>query len=315
MTSGADREEQRPADRPDVHADEQWPAGSEIAGVAAWTARRLPDPVGRVALDAVGHLRGTRSVGLVAEVAFFAAAGLIPLAVAALALIGALDWLIGASTAAQVKDNLRTAIMLTFDREVANAGVAALSRLFDGNAGMLLYPLGVAIALSSRGFTGAMRGITTLYGTAERRDLWRDAVATVAFTLAAALLAALAILGTLLRPIEGEGFVRMYSWGRWIVVPAGSFAWITTLYHYARGWDRPWRAELPGAAVASAGVVVSGLVYGIYMRTTPSLGLGSFLGPVLGGAVATFTLLFFLAASIIVGGAVNARRDAPSHAD
>lgn len=283
--------------------------------MAARTAQRLPDPVGRVTLDAVAHLHGTRFVGLVAEVAFFAAAGLIPLVVAALALIGGLDWLIGASTAAQVMDNLRTAIVSTFDRDVANAGVAAVSRLFDGNAVMLLYPLGVAIALSSRGFTGAMRGITTLYGTAERRDLWRDALATVVFTLAAALLAALAILGMLLRPIEGEGFARMYSLGRWIAVPAGSLAWITTLYHYARGWDRPWRAELPGAAVASAGLVVSGLVYGAYMRATPSLGLGSFLGLVLGGAVATFTLLFFLAASIIVGGAVNARRDAPSHAD
>lgn len=284
------------------------PYRSDALRFAIDQLRRLPDPFARRAVATVRQARHTRFVGLAAEVAFFAAAGMVPLGVAALAFIGQLDPVIGEAASSRVEDTLRRLAVVHLNRETATRAVEAVRQLFDAGSAFLLYALAITIVFSSRGFAGALRALTHMYGAEGYHGVWRDVAATVAFTVAAVVLAALAILGVLLEPVGGNAFVSFYSWGRWLILPVGLVAWLTSLYHYARPGPAPWVRELPGALFGAAGISVASVAYVAYLERSPSLGLGPLLGPALGAALATFSLLFFLATLVLLGGAVNAQR-------
>ncbi|HEX2026448.1 MAG TPA: YhjD/YihY/BrkB family envelope integrity protein [Nitriliruptorales bacterium] len=270
--------------------------------------RRLPDPLARTALDTVRQVRHTRFVGLVAEVAFFAAAGIVPLGLAALAFVGHLDLVVGEAASSRVEDTLRRLALVNLNREAATRAVEAVRQLFDAGTNFLLYTLAITIVFSSRGFAGALRALTHMFGAEGHHGVWRDVAATVVFTVAAAMLATLAILGVLLEPVQGNAFVSFYTWGRWLILPAGLVGWLTSLYHYARPDPASWARELPGALFGAAGISVAAVAYAAYLERSPALGLGPLLGPALGAALATFSLVFFLAAFVLLGGALNAVR-------
>ncbi len=270
----------------------------------------IPGRFGDQLAGAAARLRQTRFVGLAAELAFFAAAGLVPLGVAVLALVGVLEPLIGESATGQVEDLLRQIIQRNLTRDTASAAREGLGQLVGSGPKLLLLPLIIAIFFSSRGFTGAMRGLGHLYGTDIRRPVWKDAAATIAFTTAAALLGGFAVVGTLLSATAGSGELRAFLLLRWLVHLDGLVAALTTLYRYCSGGEAPWMQELPGAALATAGIAVSSLIYGLYLKNLPGLGLPTFVGPIVALALGSFTLLFALSAILLLGGAFNAERRA-----
>lgn len=279
---------------------------SGVPGALVDLVRRLPSPVGDVASGTVERLRGTRFVGLVAEVAFFTAAGLAPLAIAILAFIGAIGPLVGDAAVSHIEDLLRQFIVLHLARDAATAATRDVTRLLSAGVLPLAWPFLLALFLSSRGFTGAMRGLGHLYGMEARRAPWKDALATFCFATGAATIGTLAAIGVMVRPVGAGGVASVYGWARWVVIPAAVVAYLTTLYWWSRGRRGPWTEELPGALVAAAGVIGSAVVYAAYLRSVPTLGLGPFVGVVVGVLLGTFTLTFALAAFVLIGGAVNA---------
>lgn len=272
---------------------------------------RLPGRTGSVASGTAERLREVRFVGLAAEIAFFVAAGLAPLAVATLALLGGIEPALAPEAATRIDGAFIGAITEVLGGDVAASALSDTERLLNAGTSGLAVPLLIAVVFSARGFTGAMRGLGHLHGQATKRAFWRDALATVLFTLGAALLAALGALGALLAPIDHAGTtLEVFGWARWFVLPAGLMFWLTSLYHYSRGPDAgPWASELPGASVATAVIIAAGLLFGFYLRRTPELGLGPFLGAVVGVLLATFSLLFAYAAAVVIGGALNAERE------
>lgn len=269
---------------------------------------RLPGRAGGLASGTAERLRGIRFVGLVAEIAFFVVAGLAPLAVAALALLGGIEPLLSDEAAARIDGVFIGVIVEVLGGDPARSALVDVRRLLGSGLSRLALPLGIGLVFSARGFTGAMRGLGHLYGQETTRPFWRDALATVLFTAGAALLATLAALGALLAPIGGTGPVLgVFAWARWLIVPAGLMLWLTTLYHYSRGPETsPWAAELSGAAVATIAVMGAGMLFGLYLQRTPGLGLGPFLGTLVGTVLATFSLVYAYAAAVVIGGAFNA---------
>lgn len=267
--------------------------------------------------EVIDRLRGIRFVGLVAEVAFFLAAGAPALGVAALALLGGFEPVVGEASFAPVEAALRRVVHLNLSRGTADRALAGLGQLLDGGAWHAAVAFATTVVLSSRGLTGAMRGLGHLYGTERHRPLWRDALVALGFATGAAVIGALATVGVLLGAARGSTFADVYAWARWVVVPAALVAHLTTLYWWCAGCDAPWHRDVPGALLATAGTVAAGTVYVAYVGLSPGLGLGPALGPAVGAVLATFTLVFAIAGIVLVGGAVNAvrrpalTRDAP----
>jgi membrane protein len=110
----------------------------------------------------------------------------------------------------------------------------------------------------------------------------------------------------LLAPVAGGALIDAFRWGRWFVIPAGLLVFLATLYHYVHGWEYRWRQELPGALLATAGMVGAGAAYAAYLASGPELGLGPFFGAVVGGLLSTLGLLYGFAALMLLGGAYNA---------
>lgn len=272
---------------------------------------RLPGRAGSLASGTAERLREIRFVGLVAEIAFFVAAGLAPLAIATLALLGGFEHLLPPEVATRIDGIFIGAIMQVFGGDVSADAFADTQRLLDSGLGGLLVPVVIGLVFSARGFTGAMRGLGHLYGHETGRPFWRDALATAAFTLGAAVLGAVSALGALLAPVGDAGSVLdAVSWARWLVIPAGLVVWLASLYSYSRGPDSGrWVTEVPGAVVATVAIVGAGLLFGLYLRRTPTLGLGPFIGAVVGVVLSLFSLVFAYAAAIVVGGAFNAERE------
>lgn len=272
---------------------------------------RLPGRAGALAAGTAQRLREERFVGLVAEIGFFVIVGLAPLAIAAMALLGAFRPLLAAESATRVDGVFIGVIMQVFGGDVASAAFSDVQKLLNVGVSGLGLPLLVGVVFSARGFTGAMRGLAHLYGNEAQRPVWQDALATVGFTVAGALLATLGALGALLATIgDGTGAVlEVFSWLRWIIVPSGLLVLLTTLYRYSRGPDaEPWIREIPGALIATTGIMGAGLAFGVYLRSTPGLGLGPFLGAVVGVLLSVFTVVFVSVALVVIGGAFNAER-------
>lgn len=291
MTSSSDTEQRR---------------RSGIPEVVVQALARLPGASGEIAAGTASRLRDTRFVGLAAEVAFFAGAGTAPLIVAALVLLGELQSVLGEHVHAQVADTLRTTVNVTLTRSTANNARQGVEHLLSGRGLLIAPPLLLTVVLSSRGFAGAMRGLSHLYGVEEQRPVWKDALAAAGFTTVTAVLASLSIVFAFASAMEVAP--ALLRWGRWFVIPVALLALFTSLFRYTHHNDEPWTHEVPGAAFTTTGLIVAGIVYVTYLRSSPSLFLGPFFGALLGGVLATFSLLFFFAALVLIGGALNAER-------
>lgn len=281
-------------------------AGDGAAGIVDATARRLPSELA----GAVRRLRGTRFVGLAAEIAFFVGAGLAPFAVAVMALAGILSPLTG-DAVRELEGSLGAYLVLHLEHGSELMAIGALRRLLGGSPSLLLVPLAVATFLAARGFTGATRGLARLYGNEGTRPVWRDAIATLGFTVAAELIGAVAGVTALFLP-GGRDDVASTAmrWGRWLVIPAVVGLFLAGLYRHAEGGRASLRGHVLGSLVGTGGMVAAGIGYGVYLRMSPTLGMGALLGPVAGGIVATFSFVFALAVALLLGGAVNVEHGA-----
>lgn len=276
----------------------------EVEQAAGW----LPGRLGRDLAGTIDRARNTRFVGLAAEVAFFFALGLPPLALTLIAIVGTLEPVIGAQALHTIEDEFGTLIGQNLDGDLETNALGTLERLISGSPGLVLVPLVVAVYLAARGFTGAMRGLGHLYGMEVSRPFWQDAAVTLGFTTSAAVIGVLGTLGVVFSALPGGRVMTVVAWSRWVVIPLLLVLYLTALYRYSRGGGT-WRSELPGGLVGTVGVIAVALAYAGYLRRMPELALGPFIGPILGTALATFSLVFGLAAVVLLGGAYNAHRE------
>lgn len=277
-------------------------------------AALLPGRLGRDVTGTIRRLRESRFVGLSAEVAFFFALGLPPLVLTFLALLGVSEPLVGDEITGFVEEEVRGILAQNLSGGLEENALGTLDHLLGGSPGLLLVPLVVAVYLSVRGFTGAMRGIAFLHGTEVERPFWQDALMTLAFTTGAALLGVLAVIATVLAALPDGPLAGPLDLLRWALLPVLVAVYLAALYRYARdGGD--WASGLVGGLLGALGMLAAALAYATLLRRTPELGLGPFLGPVLAVVLGTLSFVYSLAASVLLGGAYSAHLSADADPD
>jgi len=187
----------------------------------------------------------------------------------------------------------------------------------------------VAAVVSVGGAAGVMtrlmEGFRRAHGLkARRRSYWRRQLRALALVplslLPMAAASALVVFGhgmthwlgaaagpALRGPMVLAGFAL-----RWGVAIAGSVAVIAMVYHLgtdveADVRDLSWRANLPGAAVATALWLGTTLGFGVYV--TRFANYSRVYGP-LGAAIALLVWLYLIALSVLMGAEFNAVRGA-----
>ena len=281
-------------------------------------ARRVEDDLRSV----YRRVHRVRLVGVAAELAFFGAISVVPLLLSTIAVVGVL----GEHTLLEVQAAIRRAATLTFAGDARKGVLQSLDTLFESRPTLLSISLLILLVVASRGFLGAIRALSTMYGTDGTRPWWHDRLAALTFTLAGVALSAFALvafvvgpaLGVLLGTADaaGVGVIARGAWAvtRYVVLAAGVAAFFSALYRYARGGHGSWTRDVPGAVVATALLFVFGTGYRVYLQASPGLGLGDsevgrLVGAVLGGTLATLVLLALAGAALLIGGAFNAERD------
>jgi len=269
-----------------------------------------------------------RVPGLAAEIGYYLIVSLLPLVTMLGASLGLLRSILGDASIDRMQDSLTTAVEAVFSPDVADDLAVPLVRqvLDQEQFGLALGSVLVALWLGSRVFRAAMRALGDAYRTPERRNVLELWVLGLVFTLAAVVVTvaflALAVVGPLLgggRQLAdalgaGRGFQTAWSLGRWPVLVLLVTAFLAWLYQVGQNADTRWRDSLPGAGVATVGLLVLAAVFRSYLEVagprSPDLQGGGqalqVVGEFIGTALAVVLFGWLASVVVLTGGVFNA---------
>jgi membrane protein len=243
-----------------------------------------------------------------AAVAYHAFLAMVPLC---LALLGAAAFIGGSEAALGRVDDALAALAPEPVREF----ITGLLREADSRVGGLkgwLIPGSVLVAvfLGSRAVMALQRALAQADSGTERRPALQMRLVAAALTaggglvllLASSLLVVGRHLFDLLAEITGLGMLdEVWAWLRLPATAAGVFGFLVAFYRW--GPPQPLPHSWLAAAVGTAGVLGSSLVFGAYLRLAPTL--GATFG-VLGAVALALVWLYLGAFSILLGALVAA---------
>ncbi|MEZ0493172.1 YihY/virulence factor BrkB family protein [Kineococcus sp. TBRC 1896] len=296
------------------------------------TTRRRVRFLGRnpahLLLRVVRRALEVRVAGLAAEIGYYLVVSLLPLITMLGASFGVLREVLADRTVDRMQESITSAMEAVFSPGVADDLAVPLVRqlLQQQQFGLAIGSVLAALWLGSRVFRAAVRALGDAYRTPERRNVVELWALGFLFTLAAVVVTAaflvLAVVGPLLgggRRLAdsigaGPGFETAWSLGRWPVLVVLVVAFLGWLYTVGHNADTRWRDSLPGAVLATAGLLVLAAVFRNYLEIagprSPDLQGGGqalqVVGEFIGSALAV--VLFGWLASIVVltGGVFNA---------
>ena len=158
-----------------------------------------------------------------------------------------------------------------------------------------------------------VEALNKAHGVTETRPAWKRLALLVAFgpALAAATIAAIGAMLIGSRLAEGiaglvgldEAVVFLWSWLRIPVALVLLAVVLSVVYRFAPAADQPYRIVTPGAAIAVVAWSVASLGFSVYLANFADYGAtyGS-----LGAAIGLLVYLYLTAATILLGGEVNA---------
>jgi membrane protein len=286
-----------------------WASG-RLAGAPAWLRGGAT-----VVLRVVRQSLDDRVGGLAAEVAFFGVLSLFPGLLVLAAALGSLEGLIGNDLAGRAEELVLRFLDRILTDQAAGA-VAAVRELFARPRGGLLTVASLlALWGLSRGFAAVIRALDLAYDLEERRSLVRQRLIALGLALSAVVVAVVVLAAVVVGPLLGGGlrlagwlglgreFAAAWGWLRWPVAFVVLVAWGATLYHVGPYRRTPWRAGLPGAALAGVLCLVVSVGFGAYLRLAAAA--NQVLGA-LGGGLILLVWLYLLALAVLVGGELNA---------
>ncbi|WP_337060021.1 YihY/virulence factor BrkB family protein [Kineococcus sp. G2] len=313
-----------------IDGDEVW---RRLEGAAA--ARRVRvrgrNPA-LVAVRAAHRASEVRVPGLAAEITYYLLVSLLPLATVLAANLGLLRDLLGTAAVERMEERIVGAVEATLSPELAGDVAVPFVRqlLHEERVGVALSSVAVALWLGSRVFRAAVRTLGDAYRVQERRGFLQLWGLSLVFTLAAVVVTstflALAVVGPLLGSGQeladalgaGEAFRSAWSLARWPVLAVVVTAFLAWLYQVGQNADTRWRDALPGAVLATAGLVVLAWGFRLYVGIagpgTPDVDGGDAavraVGQFLGTALAAALLGWLASVVVLLGGVFNAEWDA-----
>lgn len=270
-----------------------------------------------------------RVTGLAAEMAFFALLSLVPLLVAVGAALGYLELLIGAEQVARAETGVISGLAVVFSPELTDEVIAPLVEglLSQERTGLALGSLAVTVYLSSRVFTATIRALDLAYNVRDPRGVLAQRGLAVLFLALAVVVAVLTLGLMVVGPLLGTGgelaealglgpaFVVAWSVGRWPLLVAVVIAFLVVLYWFGPAVDNHWRDCVPGAVLGVVLWALASMGFRLYLEASggpqgPQFGEEQealrLAGRVVGAVVAAVLWIYVSAASILVGGELNA---------
>lgn len=285
--------DEQPALRPSI--TDRWPA----------PLRLLAQIVART----VGACVRYRVMGLAAEAAFFAILSLPPLI---FGLAGAVGYIAQRFDVATIQ-NFRQQVLDLAAQALSSSSVDQVIRptlddvLSEGRFSIISVGFLIALWSGSRALNVFVDTITIMYGFGGQRGIVRTRALSftlyVMFLLAGAVLLPLVLAGPTLvealLPAQLDLLSRLY----WPTVLLLSVCVLATLYHLSSPVRTPWRADLPGGALALA-IWVGGSVL-LRLVLNQSTAGTTIYGP-LAAPIAVLLWLYLVSLAILIGAGFNA---------
>lgn len=256
-----------------------------------------------------------RVLGLSAEVAFF---GLFALPPTLLTMLGALGWLgelVGSDIARRAGEQLiGSATVALSDAAVRDVVAPTVHRLLEGGR-LDVVSIGVVVALwsASRAAYALLDALRIAYDIDGKVALWRRNARALVLTLGGILFTAVGLplltagprFGAELAASVGleETFQRLWSLLFWPGLVAGGIVGLTALYNYAIPWKTPFWRDVPGAVLAMALWLVSGV--GLRAYATWIIDASSVYGS-LAAPMVILLFLYLTTLAVLMGGELNA---------
>ncbi|HEY5663620.1 MAG TPA: YihY/virulence factor BrkB family protein [Ilumatobacter sp.] len=261
--------------------------------------RALARWVWRLTRDVWDEYRTDNAGDLAASITFWTILSIPAAALALVSALSSLEALAGTSVSNDVEERVQSFVADTF---VDSDTIAtAITELFDGtNAGVVTMAALLAVFTLSRAFAGLIRAMDIAYEVDEGRTWWQ--VRLVAIGLGIGTIAVAAASATFLAILPSLPL----SWAlRWLTAPlvvAGIVVWCATLFHVGPNHRTPWRYDLPGAVVTTAGWVAASQLFAVYVRFAGNANqVQSGVGAILLG----LSLVYLLSLVLVVGAEVN----------
>ncbi|MCI2238456.1 YihY/virulence factor BrkB family protein [Paenibacillus sp. TRM 82003] len=290
-----------------------------------------------VAVRAAHRAVEVRVPGLAAEIAYYLLVSLLPLVTMLGASLGLLRGFLGQQAVDRMEERITGAVEAALSPQLAgDVAVPFVEQLLrEEQVGVALTSVAVALWLGSRVFRAAVRTLGDAYRVQERRGFLRLWALSLVFTLVAVVVTtaflALAVVGPLLGGGQeiadalgaGSAFRSAWALVRWPVLAVAVTAFLAWLYQVGQNADTRWRDALPGAALATLGLVVLALGFRLYVDvagpSTPDVEGGDAavraVGQFLGTALAAALLGWLAAVVVLLGGVFNAEWHAEHHAE
>ena len=271
--------------------------------------------LGQLAAETVRVCLRYRVTGLAAEAGFFALLSLPPLVLGLVASAGYLGHQLGGDILTDLRDRIAGLAGTFVTPVVVNKIIIPTFNEVSGHGRFDILSIGFVLSLwsGSRALNVYVDTVSIMYGLGGRRGIVRTRA--LSFTLYVSALA----LGVVLIPLMlvGPGLLSdlLHEWFRslpslawlgllyWPFVSLLSVAALTTLYHLATPVRKPWRRDLPGAALALFIWLVASIVLRLVL--TASVGGTSIYGP-LSAPIVILIWSYFLALAVLIGAALNA---------
>jgi membrane protein len=212
---------------------------------------------------------------------------------------------------------VQEAILLAMSRQVPNQAMKLISDTLQDvvsnrSGGLLSFGILGTLWAASAGVTALIETLNEAYHIKEGRSFLKVRLVAIGLT---AMLSLLIIGGTVLimfgdrfstwlagRLGFGNTFALMWSVIDYLLGLALLFAGVAVIYYFAPNIKLKWRFTTPGAFFAIGALVVTSLLFSLYLRIAPSYSAtyGS-----LGAVIVLMLWLYLLGFVILVGGEIN----------
>jgi membrane protein len=325
--------EQRPPIRTEL-AQDRLPRSARIehwAGRQNWRIGEI-NPL-LVAIRVGRRFSDVRVPGLSAEMSYYALISLIPFLVAVGASFGMAERIIGVEQVQEIEDGVIRGLQQVFSPELTNEVLGPLVQtlLYESRTGVAILSLLVTFFLASAVFRALIRALDDAYQVPERRRglyLWGMAyLFALGSILVLTSVLSLVVVGPLLgggtRLAEwvglGEAFALIWAIGRWPAVFLIAIAYLGWVFRVAPNVRNRWRQSLPGATLATIGIIFISLGLRFYLDVAgprgPEFGQEqealTIASQTIGALLAVILWMWLIGMAVLTGGLLNAeiRRD------
>lgn len=188
-----------------------------------------------------------------------------------------------------------------------------LDELQTPQGGLASVGIALAIYSASVGILAVMDALNVAYDVTEARPTWKRTLLSIVYTVALAILLALAAALMVVGPgiaawiAEQIGleqvFVTVWTWARWALIVALLMLSVAVVYYVAPDVEQRFRYITPGAVVAVIVWIVASLAFAWYVQSFADYNAtyGSL------GAIIILLFYFYISAAVLLFGAeINA---------